>query len=184
MGAAQRQPLLEPLPAWTTASAQSTTSARVRQKRGKDLPAAFAGSFDAERGYVPLAGISATDDLRRLSEERIAEARALLGGGHFSGAYYLAGYGVELGLKAVLTQDLASHVLPEKRDVEAAHTHELRKLASKAGVEPDSDPAVRVAWNVVVNWGPDARYREHAEARAREMVDSAEEMVKWLKPLW
>lgn len=138
--------------------------------------------FDADG--VALAGITATDDLRLVAEQRIAEARVLLDAGRFSGAFYLAGYGVELGLKAVLTRDLGSHVLPHKRDIEAAHTHELRALAKQASLEPAADDAVRTAWNVLVNWAPDSRYRLHAEARAREMVESAEKVLEWLKPLW
>lgn len=108
----------------------------------------------------------------------------LLDAGLDSGAFYLAGYGVELALKALLTRDLSSYVLPDKKAVDAAHTHDLRRLAEQAGLDPESDANVRVAWNVVTNWGPESRYQEHSATRAREMVESAEEVVKWLKPTW
>jgi HEPN domain-containing protein len=107
-----------------------------------------------------MAGITATDDLRMLSEARVAEARTLLDATQYSGAYYLAGYGVELGLKAVLTQDLVSHQLPDKREVADVHTHDLLTLAKKAGLEPEADAGIRVAWQIVVNWSPESRYRD------------------------
>ena len=129
--------------------------------------------------------ISATDDLRLLAEERVAEARVLLDASHFSGAYYLAGYGVEFGLKAVLTRNLESHVLPDKREIESAHSHDLRLLAGKCGLTPEADPEVRVAWlTIAPKWSPDARYRLHSEVLSREIVESAEEVVKWLKLYW
>jgi HEPN domain-containing protein len=64
-----------------------------------------------------------------LAEERIAEAQTLVAGNHFSGAYYLAGCAVELGLKAVLTRSLASHAMPDLSVVKAAYTHDLIGLA-------------------------------------------------------
>ena len=104
---------------------------------------------------------------------------------HYSGAYYLAGYAVELGLKAVLTGDLASHSMPNKTEVTQAHIHDLRGLARQCGLGPESDATISVAWNVVVSdWGPDSRYRFHSKPGAEQMVESAEEVLAWLTPFW
>jgi HEPN domain-containing protein len=43
-------------------------------------------------------------ELRQLAEDRIADAAILLAGGRWSGAYYLAGYAVECGLKACVAK--------------------------------------------------------------------------------
>lgn len=132
-----------------------------------------------------MAVISSSDDLRLLAEERITEAETLLAARHFSGAYYLAGYAVELGLKAVLTRALASYSMPNQKEVAAAHVHDLRQLATSCGLEPAADAAIRVAWNVVApNWAPEDRYRIHAEVRSTQMVDAAGEVLEWLKPHW
>jgi HEPN domain-containing protein len=40
------------------------------------------------------------DDFQQLADVRIAEAAVLLAQGNYDGAYYLAGYAVECGLKA------------------------------------------------------------------------------------
>lgn len=132
-----------------------------------------------------MALISSSDDLRLLAEERISEAQTLLGGNHFSGAYYLAGYAVELGFKAVLTSGLTSYAMPNQKEVAAAHTHVLPDLAKACGLDPAADATVRVAWGVVApNWGPEDRYRLHSSVRATQMVDAAREVLEWLKPQW
>ena len=132
-----------------------------------------------------MAVISSSDDLRLLAEERIAEARTLFAAKHFSGAYYLAGYAVELGLKAVLTRALERYSMPNNKEVSAAHVHDLRTLAKSCGLVPEADAAIRVAWSVVVpNWSPDDRYRIQSEVPSGQMVDAAEEVLEWLKPLW
>jgi len=41
-------------------------------------------------------------ELRQLAEDRILDAEHLLAAGRWSGAYYLAGYAVECGLKACI----------------------------------------------------------------------------------
>lgn len=129
--------------------------------------------------------ISSTDDLRLLAEERIAEAKALLAANHYSGAYYLAGYAVELGLKAVLTSELTSHAMPNKFEVADAHIHDLRKLARQGALNPASEPAISVSWNVVVSdWGPESRYRFSGQVAAEQMVEAAEEVLTWLTRLW
>lgn len=129
--------------------------------------------------------ISSSDDLRMLAEERLAEAQTLLAGKHFSGAYYLAGYAVELGLKAVLTKGLSTHAMPNLKDVQAAHIHDLRTLAERCGLLPEKEPSIRVAWAVVApNWSPEDRYRIHSATRASDIVEAAGEVLSWLMPQW
>jgi HEPN domain-containing protein len=129
--------------------------------------------------------ISASDDLRVLADERISEAKALLANSCYSGAYYLAGYAVEFGLKAIFTRDLGNYMMPDKRAVEQGHSHNLKQLAGSCGLNPEEDAVIRISWNVVASsWSPEARYRLHTESRSIEMVKSAEEVLAWLKPNW
>jgi HEPN domain-containing protein len=129
--------------------------------------------------------IQSSSDLRDLAEERLAEAKTLVAAGHYSGAFYLAGYVAELGLKAVLTRSLGNFEMPNQKEVAKAHTHDLKALAAQAGLEPERDPKISVDWNIMApNWSPDDRYRAHTKARAEEMVDAAEEVLKWLKQHW
>ncbi len=48
-------------------------------------------------------------ELRQLAEDRLRDAAALLAAGQFSGAYYLAGYAVECGLKACILAHIEKH---------------------------------------------------------------------------
>jgi HEPN domain-containing protein len=159
---------------WRRASSSSLPLVGTRRTSLRDsLP---------EASHMPA--IASSDDLRDLAEARLDEARALLAQQHYSGAFYLAGYVVELGLKAVLTKELRGHALPDKRDVERAHTHDLTALAKSAGLAPETSP-VRVHWNTVTSsWGPADRYRQHAQAPAQQLVEAAEEVLKWLKLHW
>jgi len=75
-------------------------------------------------------------DLQLLAEERAEEVRALLGHHRFSGAYYLAGYVVELAIKAILAQRFQADEIPDKRFVESIYTHNLAALSQLAGLQP------------------------------------------------
>ena len=55
------------------------------------------------------------EGFRRLAEQRITEAQALLDAGLPSGAYYLAGYSVECALKASICQLFGAQELPIRR---------------------------------------------------------------------
>jgi len=44
------------------------------------------------------------------------------------GAYYLAGYAVECALKACIAKKTQRHEFPDKRRVDASHTHNLIQL--------------------------------------------------------
>jgi HEPN domain-containing protein len=55
-------------------------------------------------------------ELQRLTRDRIRDAKALLTAGRWSGAYYLAGYAVECGLKAcIIVQLMKTDQFPERR---------------------------------------------------------------------
>ena len=53
-------------------------------------------------------------DLQNLANERIAEAKILFDAGKWSGAYYLAGYAVECGLKACIAKLTKPDEFPDK----------------------------------------------------------------------
>lgn len=71
-------------------------------------------------------------ELQALSRIRLAEARALLGSGHFSGAYYLAGYAMECAFKACIARQTLRHDFPDKKRVDASYTHNLKELVAAA----------------------------------------------------
>lgn len=128
--------------------------------------------------------------MRLLAESRADEALALLGLGHNSGAYYLAGYAIECGLKAVLTRSLASHTLPHYKAAEKVHIHRLGELMSMTGLTPAiaADRVVGPSWIVVQSWSEQARYRLYDVRSATDMVVAATDptsgVLQWLKRYW
>lgn len=100
-----------------------------------------------------------------LSRERIAEARFLLDAERWSGAYYLAGYAVELALEAAIVDRIArepSLVFSEKRFSDRCRTHNLENLLALAGWdEPGSNEVdaagLVVKWKIVTEWSEQSR---------------------------
>lgn len=75
------------------------------------------------------------EDLKALAELRWTDAEALLGADRHSGAYYLAGYSIECGLKAVIALSFRATVIPSKKFVNDIHTHDLASLIALAGLK-------------------------------------------------
>src|SRR6266496_433847 len=71
-------------------------------------------------------------DLEALAETRLQDAIFLLNGGRASSAYYLAGYAIELALKACVAKTFQSNAIPDKAFVNEIYTHSLEKLLGTA----------------------------------------------------
>jgi hypothetical protein len=72
--------------------------------------------------------------LLTLSEGRLAEARALLATGLSSGACHLAGYSLEMLLKAHIADRFKAGVIPDPAEVGRVYTHDLLALVSLANL--------------------------------------------------
>lgn len=66
---------------------------------------------------------------------RLKGAAALLKLGLFDGAYYLAGYAVECGLKACIAKRTRRYEFPDKKRVDSSYSHKLVELIRVAGLE-------------------------------------------------
>ncbi|MDQ2083721.1 HEPN domain-containing protein [Xanthobacteraceae bacterium Astr-EGSB] len=53
-------------------------------------------------------------DLQANAEAKSADAKLLLQHGRYSSAYYLAGYSIEIGLKACIALQVAAETIPGK----------------------------------------------------------------------
>lgn len=131
-----------------------------------------------------------------LAEERIAEAKALLARQFWSGAYYLAGYSVECGLKScVLARvDADGIIFREKKFSERCWTHDLIELVKLAALDAarDADAAVNPVrfqnWIVVQNWSEESRYVRQARADAEQLVNAIDDQINgvlpWIRAHW
>ncbi len=131
------------------------------------------------------------NDARSLAEERLVQAVVLLDGGHFSGAYYLVGYALELGFKAVIAKRFVADVIPDKALVLSTYSHDLKALLTVAQLSEalaerlaKSDTFAQF-WSVAQQWSESSRYamidREQAKDMVNAVADPDEGVFAWLK---
>jgi HEPN domain-containing protein len=115
----------------------------------------------ASRRWVIRGGEDAAmnrAELQRLARERIRNAKVLLAAGHWSAAYYLAGYAVECALKACMAKLMKAEEVPDRTFVEKCWTHNLAQLLGLTGLKDDfdaarqADPDLRNNWDVVKDY--------------------------------
>jgi HEPN domain-containing protein len=133
-------------------------------------------------------------DLQGLSIVRLKEAKALLSSALYDGAYYLAGYAVECALKACIAKETKRHDFPDKRKVDASHSHNLRELVRVAELEEarivyaGKDGVFRANWDIAREWSEQSRYRRHRPESARALVDAVGDrrhgVISWIKLHW
>jgi HEPN domain-containing protein len=114
-------------------------------------------------------------EFQQLAQERLEEAKALLDLGKWGGAYYLAGYAVELALKAcIIKMLLSTDAFPERNFSENCYTHSIEKLVELAKIKgardaaTGADPALTTNWAVAKDWSEKKRYHliDQVEAEA------------------
>lgn len=125
---------------------------------------------------------------------RIAESKGLLGLGLPDGSYYLAGYAVECLLKACIAKETRRHEFPDRKRVDASHTHDLRELVRLAGLEASRrersrvDPEFDKNWDTVESWSEQSRYGRHALAKAGLLLEAVSNrrhgIIAWVKLYW
>jgi len=129
-----------------------------------------------------------------LAESRLKEALSLLELGYHSGAYYLSGYAVELGLKAVIAKQILAGTIPDRAFIQGVYSHDLTKLLALAGLASDwktrgdDDPVFAANWLLATQWSESSRYEMIDQFRALEMVNAVAEpdhgVVAWLRTHW
>lgn len=135
-------------------------------------------------------------DLQNLAELRIKEAKILLDGGSYPGAFYLAGYSIECALKACIAKETKQHDFPAKpKQIQDIYSHDLEKLLGlaklKDKLENDmkSNIDLRAYWNRVVDWNEEKRYelgmtQKEAEDLYDAVAGPVNGVLPWLKNWW
>lgn len=129
-------------------------------------------------------------DFQKLAEVRIAEAEVLLKAKKYDGAYYLAGYAVECGLKACVAKRTARYDYPDKDLAYQCYTHKLQKLLELVGLHALLVAGSRLEsnWVTVRDWDEQTRYerktRLEAEGLFLAITDPAHGVLPWIKSHW
>lgn len=133
-------------------------------------------------------------DLRDLAQARLSEAETLLTNGQPAGAFYLAGYAIECGLKACIARSFAQYVMPDKTLVTKAYTHSLEELIGLANLNADlrleqhKDPAFAANWRTVLDWNEATRYEFYSTQDASDLIDAIKDpshgVLQWISTRW
>ena len=133
-------------------------------------------------------------DLQELARLRIAEARLLLDGKSYAGAYYLTGLAVECALKACIARSSEQYDFPELKRVQDSWNHDLTKLLGTAGLNEEyakksrNAPQFEANWRTVKDWKVDSRYERRSEKEAWDIYNASTEAVDgvmpWIEERW
>ena len=126
-------------------------------------------------------------DLKRLARTRLKDAQKLYEAKRYDGAIYLAGYAVELALKARICLTLKWTGFPESRrefeNYGSFKVHNLDVLLSLSGREAKIKTERLPEWSTAATWVPEVRYRKAGSAGrkdAQSMIDAVEALLKTL----
>jgi hypothetical protein len=133
-------------------------------------------------------------DLQRLAQVRLEDALFLLHGNRPSSAYYLAGYAIELGLKACISRLVQPDTIPDKGFINAIYTHKLDSLISISGLRPQFDADTKADsqfaayWAIANNWSEESRYEVWDAITAATLLQAVHEpnhgVFRWVKKHW
>ena len=133
-------------------------------------------------------------DLQALAEMRLKDAVVLLDNKRWSAAYYLAGYSVECGIKAVIALSFRAQVIPDRRFVTKIYSHDLEDLADLAGLKAELNDRLKMSdpykenWAVVSGWSEQTRYETTDTFMSVKMVEAVADqqagVLPWLKTYW
>ena len=133
-------------------------------------------------------------DLRANAQAKIDDAVILFQNRRFSNAYYLAGYAVEIALKACVAAKITAETIPDKSIINNIFNHKFSTLIGLAGLatelkeQQDRDAGFSANWAVVSEWEPDTRYESTDVTSAQQIIsaitDPKSGVLQWIKNYW
>lgn len=133
-------------------------------------------------------------DLQAGAEAKIRDAVLLFENGRFSNAYYLAGYAIELGLKACIAKQVVADTIPDREFFNKIFSHEFPKLIGLAGLSADLKAAqdrnlnFAANWAICAEWRPDVRYGSvlaiDAQLLVQAIADDKDGVLVWIRKYW
>lgn len=137
-------------------------------------------------------------DIETLSNIKLEEAICLLKNNLFQGSYYLAGYSVELILKARICKNLdIEHFYSSKlkHGDKAFFNHDLGQLLTLSGLRTKFEAEcltnidLKLNWNNICLWSEGKRYescttQKDAEKYIDSITNNKNGFLKWIKQNW
>jgi len=151
---------------------------------------------------ILLYSLKTVLDIQNLAQKRLDEAKLLLSNDYAEGGFYLAGYSIELMLKARICKhlEIEDFYLKQPEPLKKAYfVHNLDQLLTLSGLrkrfEDATDPlkgndaALNKNWNKICSWNEGARYDCHVQDKDAVAFINAIENPKngfllWLRKNW
>jgi HEPN domain-containing protein len=121
-----------------------------------------------------------TEELEKLAEDKLKDAKVLFEAGRYDGAFYICGYAVELGLKKKMCSTLGWDEYPSDGKYKILKTHDIEVLLHFSGAKKQIKKSFIFEWSTVIKWNPEIRYSSEARTAedARFMIESAETILR------
>jgi HEPN domain-containing protein len=140
-------------------------------------------------------------EFKRLALLRLKEADSLLSQNHYDGSCYLAGYCLEMALKAAICRRMEKDDffdILKNETARAFKIHNLGELIILAGLQKRyedlriTNPILENNWYFVkdrIRWSEQLRYqtgfsKTEAEGMLKAINDPQNGILKWLKKYW
>jgi HEPN domain-containing protein len=140
-------------------------------------------------------------EFKKIATLRLIEAESLLHQNHYDGSCYLAGYCLEMALKAVICRRMEKDDFFEilkSESVRSFKIHNLTELVILAGLQKRYEdlkainPDFEYNWVVFrdkIRWSEQLRYqtgftKSDAESMLNAINDPQNGILKWLKKYW
>jgi hypothetical protein len=133
-------------------------------------------------------------DLEKLALLRLEDAIFLLQANRCSSAYYLAGYSLELALKACIAKLVQPNTIPDKAFVNAIYVHKFDSLLNLSGLRPafdtdaKADPQLAAHWAIANNWSEESRYAFWDPFATASLIQAIHEpnhgVFPWVRKHW
>lgn len=133
-------------------------------------------------------------ELQAIAEAKLRDGLLLLENRRWSNAYYIAGYSVEIGLKACIARQMGAEAFPDKKFVDKIFTHELGQLIGLAGLTQDlkqheqDNGEFATNWAIVAQWSEQTRYETVDQYTAQifiaAIIDEKAGVFPWIRNFW
>jgi hypothetical protein len=140
--------------------------------------------------------VKCKEDIKALADSKLVDAECLLNNKRYDSAFYLAGYVVELLLKAKVCKNLGIEdffdfgTTNQKKLKNEAYkpfkVHDYEQLIVLSGLYPEfeiglKDANFKANWSIVSKWSEDCRYLTgRTGTEVEEFVTSIREISKWI----
>jgi hypothetical protein len=126
----------------------------------------------------------------------VLDAKALLDAGRWSGAYYLAGYAMECGLKACVLAfvERTGELFRDKEFSKKCFTHNISELIVVAQLLDSHNDLLktnlyfRSRWTIAKRLTEASRYQQQTESEARALyeaiTDDPDGILPWIRTHW